>query len=166
MPFNKRILVAVDTSNASRLAVRYVADLLAGSSGFHVGLIHLELPPRMLEWGGSDDPAVEDRVSEERAEDYREMEGTVIESGQELLQQYQRILAERQVDVAAQLVQLEEPLDATHITNHILKTARDRDYCTVAVGRNSFTLLQRLFRHHVGEELLRQGHGIAVWVVE
>lgn len=166
MPTSKRILVAVDQSGASGRAVNYVADLLGGNPDVHVGLLHLELPPRMLEWGGSEDPEIEQKVSSERANAYREMEKEVIKGEQGWLQRLQGIFAERRIDVAAQLVQFEEPLEPTNIAQHVLKTAKERDYGTVVVGWHSFSGLQRLFRHHVGEELVRTGKGVTIWVVE
>ena len=33
-----------------RRTVDYVADIAGAAAGFRVGLLHLELPPRMLEW--------------------------------------------------------------------------------------------------------------------
>jgi nucleotide-binding universal stress UspA family protein len=155
MPTSTRILVAVDQSEASRRAVRYVAAMVGGKPDVHVGLLHLELPPRMLEWGGSEDPQLEDKMSSERAHAYQEMEKEAIVGGQALLQGLQGILAERGIDVAAQMVQFEEPLDPKHITHHILATAKERDYGTVVMGQKCFSGLKRLFRHHVGEEIIR-----------
>ena len=43
---------------------------------------------------------------------------------------------------------------------------QERDYGTVVVGRHSFCGLKRLFQHHVGEELVRTGKGITIWVVK
>jgi nucleotide-binding universal stress UspA family protein len=166
MPKSKRILVALDGSATSRRTVAYVADIVGGRPGFHVGLVHLELPPRMLEWGGAEDPKREERISSERAEVYREMENAAVEKGQALLQQLQAILAERGTDVTASLVQFEEPLDPKTITTHLLKIAAEQEYGTVVVGWHSFSGLRRLFRHHVGEELVRMGQGVTIWVVE
>jgi nucleotide-binding universal stress UspA family protein len=163
---NKRILLAVDKSGASRRAGSYVADMVGGKPDFHVGLLHLELPPRMLEWGGSEDPEIEDRISSERADAYREMEEQAIERGQDLLQSLQRILVERRIEVATRLVQFEEPLDPKTISDHILRTAEERDYGTVVVGQHSFSGLKRLFRHHVAQELVSTGKGVTIWVVE
>ncbi|HZZ77389.1 MAG TPA: universal stress protein, partial [Gemmataceae bacterium] len=59
MADNHRILIAVDGSPASRRAVEYVADLVGGKTGFHVGLCHEMPEPHMLEWGGAEDPAIE-----------------------------------------------------------------------------------------------------------
>jgi len=166
MPINKRILVAVDRSAATRRAVAYVADMVGGKPGFHVGLVHLELPPRMLEWGGSDDPAIEGQVSSERADAYQEMEQEAIERDQDFLQGFQQILAGRGVDVSAGLVQFDEPLNGKTIAEDLYRTAKARDYGTVVVGRHCFSGLKRLFGQHVGEELVRIGNGITIWVVE
>jgi nucleotide-binding universal stress UspA family protein len=166
MPNRNRVLVAVDGSATSRHTVSYVADILGRRPGFHVGLVHLELPPRMLEWGGSEDPKTEDRVSSERAEAYLEMENEAVKKGQTLLQGLHGILAERGINVTAFMVQFEEPLDPKNITNHILKTAAEEDYGTVVVGCHAFSGLKRLFQHHVGEDLVRRGRGMSIWVVE
>lgn len=85
--------MAADKSGASQRAVKYVTDMVGGNSGFHVGLFHLELPPRMLDWGGSEDPEIEDKVSRERADDYEQMEKEAIQGGQTLLDGLQGILA-------------------------------------------------------------------------
>jgi nucleotide-binding universal stress UspA family protein len=166
MASSKRILVAVDLSEASRRTVAYVADLAGGKPEIHVGLLHLELPPKMLEWGGSENPDIEDKISEERADAYQDLEKQAIQDGQSLLQRLQAILVERKINVVARLVQFEEPLDPKTVTKHILQIAKEREYGTVVVGRHSFSGLLRQFRHHVGEELVRTAKGLTVWVVE
>jgi nucleotide-binding universal stress UspA family protein len=166
MPNNKRMLVAVDESDASRRAVGYVADMVGGNPGFHVGLFHLQLPPRMLEWGGSEDSAVEERVEEERSKAYEQMVEAAREKGTTFLQELQGPLAEKGIDVTARLVQFDEPLDRKKVARDLLAAAREGDYGTVVVGRHSFSGLKRLFQHHVGEELVHTGEGITIWVVE
>jgi nucleotide-binding universal stress UspA family protein len=166
MAHNKRILVAVDKSEASGRAVAYVADLLAGQPGFHVGLFHLEAPPRMLEWGGSEDPEVEDRVEAQRSRAYQEMEEALREKGESLLRRSQALLSDRGVETTVLPVQWDEPLDRKNLAEDILQAAREGDSGTVVVGRHSYSGLKRLFHHHVGEELVRKGDGVTVWVVE
>jgi nucleotide-binding universal stress UspA family protein len=163
---NKNILIAVDGSSASRRTTAYVANMAAGGPDFRVGLLHLELPPRMLEWGGSEDPEIEERVSNEREQAYREMEEEVLLKGQAVLQRLQRILSVQGVEVFGRFVQFEEPMDRKAITQAILKAAAEHECGTVVVGRHSFTGWRTYFLHHLGEELIREGKGIAVWVVE
>ena len=120
----------------------------------------------MLEWGGSEDARVEDEVSKQRELEYMKMEKDAIEEGQALLKRLHSLLAEKAVDVIAQVVHFQEPLDARHIARETLKMANERGYGTIVVGRKSFAGLRRLFSHNVGEELVRTGEGTTVWVVE
>lgn len=166
MSNSKKILIGADASGATLRAVSYVIEMIGGNAGFHVGLVHLQLPPRMLEWGGSENPATEERVSSERAGAYHELEKEAIEKGQDLLQSLRGSLAERGIDVTALVLQFDEPLDPKQVARDILKTAKEGDYGTVVVGRHSFSGLKRLFQHHIGEELVRIGQGLTVWVVE
>jgi nucleotide-binding universal stress UspA family protein len=167
MAIGKKILIAVSASQGSHRAVSYVADMLRGNSGCHVGLVHLKLPPRMLEWGGTEDPLIEDKVSAERASDYGEMEKEAIDEGTAMLQGFRQRLTESGIDVTALMVQLDEPLDPQKIAREILNTARQGGYGTVVVGRNSFSGLKHFFQHHhVAEDLVRAGEEISIWVVE
>jgi nucleotide-binding universal stress UspA family protein len=120
----------------------------------------------MLEWGGSEDPATEETVSAQRADAYRALEQGTVEKGKALLQKMRGVLSQRRIDVAELLVQFDEPLDPRAIARDILKTARERDYATVVIGRHSFSGLKHWFQHHVSEELVRTGQGFTIWVVE
>jgi nucleotide-binding universal stress UspA family protein len=166
MTNNRRILVAVDDSDASRRAVDYVAEIVGNRPGFHIGLFHVESSPGMLEWGGSEDPALEHKVESERARAYRGMEEKANEKGQALLHEFQKILKDKSIDVALQPIELDEPLSRRNIARDILRTARERDYATVVVGRHAFAGWKRFFEHHIGEEMIRHGDGITTWVVE
>jgi nucleotide-binding universal stress UspA family protein len=165
MTNSKRILIAVDGSPSSHRTGSYVADMVAGNPAFQIGLLHLELPPRMLEWGGSENPVLEAQVSAERAETYRQVEQETIAKGKSVLKSLQQLLAEKGVDVTARLVQFEEPLDWKLIVDHLLKTATEHNYGTVVVGRHPRSWLQRLFQHHVATELVQSGEGVTIWAV-
>ena len=166
MADSKRVLIVVDGSDASRRAVAYVADVIEGAPGFHVGLLHLESPPRMLEWGGSEDPQIEEKKSSQRAATYRQMQKQAVAERQAMLQPMQAVLAERGIDAAVVLVEFEEALDRKTIANDILEIAKQRHYGTVVVGRRLFSTWQSFFQSHVGEEMVRTGEGVAIWVVE
>jgi nucleotide-binding universal stress UspA family protein len=162
----RRILIAADGSAGSRRTVDYVAGLVGDAAGFHVQLLRLELPPRMLEWGGSENPKTEARVSSERERDYERLEAQTIAKGEAALRGVEKILTDRGVRSESVLVQFEEPLDPKQIAAHILKTAAAERCGTVVVGRHAFTGLRRLFGHHVAEDLVAHAEGRAVWIVE
>jgi len=165
MPHSKKVLIAVDESEASRRAVAYVADVLGGGTGFQVGLVHLELPPRLLEWGGSENPEIEDKISSQRGETFQQMEKKAIAKDKAMLQHFQAMLVEKGIEGVVLLVQFEEPLDRKNIATTILETAKQRDYGTVVVGRHLFSLWASFFQHHVGEQLVHTAEGITIWVV-
>jgi nucleotide-binding universal stress UspA family protein len=161
----KNILIAVDGHPGSRRTVDYVAQVASGA-GFRVRLLHLELPPRMLEWGGAEDSKTEGRVSSKRETDYDRLEHESIEKGEAVLRRLRQMLTERHVEVDGLIVQFEEPLDPKEIAAHILKVAAERQCGTIVVGRHSFTGLRRLFGRQVADDVLAAADGRAVWVIE
>lgn len=52
-------LIAIDDSDASRRAVKYVSKFVGRRKGFRICLVHVlrPLPPALLEHGGSEDPS-------------------------------------------------------------------------------------------------------------
>ncbi len=162
----KKMLLAVDGSTASRRAVDYVADMVAGNADIHVGLFHLISPPRMLEWGGSENPEIEETVGQDREQAYREMEAQVQQKGNELLQDFQEVLTQEGIEATVLPVEFEARMDRKHIVDDILRKVEQGSYGTIVVGKHSFSWLENLFSHHVGESLVRKGNGIAVWVIE
>jgi len=60
-----KILIAVDDSEASIKAVIYVTQMLRGRKDIHVRLLHVlpSIPPELLEFGGAEDPQMEQRLS-------------------------------------------------------------------------------------------------------
>jgi hypothetical protein len=56
-----KILLAVEDSEASMKAAAYVAEIVRGREGIHICLFHAlpPIPPRLLEYGGTEDPQKE-----------------------------------------------------------------------------------------------------------
>ncbi len=166
MPNNKKILIAADHSEATRRAVQYVSELVGGQSSHQVTLLRLELPPRMIERGGSEDAAIEAEVEARRDREYEQMEREKIDRSRDALRQMQSILTRAGIRVNSALVQFEEPLEKKNMAEKILETAANEGCGTVVVGRHSFSGWKSLFQSHLGEELVRAGERITIWVVE
>jgi len=66
-----RILIAIDDSEHSARALRYVGTLLREARDVRVTLFHVlkPMPRELLKHGGSEDPAAEVRLSEELRQD-------------------------------------------------------------------------------------------------
>jgi hypothetical protein len=170
----KRILLAVDDSRAAHRALQYVGMMIAGRPDFHVVLYHRlpALPPELREHGGSEFPPRE------------------TELGRELSQRIAAWVSTLEADLQPTLVELKEELvkcgvapDAVDfcidrdvypgetLAFELRRMARERQCGTIAVARehvpivDGFGELDGFFRHHTGDELVRKGAGVAVWVV-
>jgi K+-sensing histidine kinase KdpD len=52
------------------------------------------------------------------------------------------------------------------LVTEILEAAQAESCDTIVVGRETFTGLDRIFKHHVADDLIRRGQGYTIWVVE
>jgi nucleotide-binding universal stress UspA family protein len=160
-----RILVAIDETDYSERIVQYVGGLLRETPHTHVTLFHVlrPMPRKLLEHGGSENPAVEGRLQHDLKTD----QAAWIRSQQEAECPY--LLKARDA-----LGKAGFPLDRVDlkfghedgIAQNILEEAHDGGYSTVVVGRYGTSRTKRLFGGGVTDQLLRDATGLAVWVVE
>jgi len=57
-------------------------------------------------------------------------------------------------------------VDASRATREVLGLARSRKCDTVVIGRDSLSWLGELIHGDPAEEIVRQGKGFTIWVVE
>jgi nucleotide-binding universal stress UspA family protein len=160
-----RILVAVDDSEHSERALRYVGTLLHDTRDVHVTLFHVlkPMPRELLEHGGSEDPSVEVRLAKELLQDQENW--VRAESANE----YPILVKALEVVGSAGF-----PLDRVtlkfghedNIAHTILDEARNGGFGTIVVGRHGATGIKRFFGEDVTDQLLRNGSGFTLWVVE
>jgi nucleotide-binding universal stress UspA family protein len=155
-----KLLVVVDESPATRKALQYVAQIAAGRPNFRVCLAHSLLsPPRQL---------VELRGAEKgRIQAYKSRWIAATEmTEQQALQRANAILREGGIahgTIEAHYCYL---VDGSRATQEILKLAQIRKCDTVVIGRKSLSWLGELIHGDPAEDLLRQGKGFTIWVVE
>jgi nucleotide-binding universal stress UspA family protein len=168
MNASKYILLAVDDSEATTRAVTYVASIIEGQPGFRLCLLHVfaPLPPQLLEFGGAENPAEEERWEAVQKDARTQWIAGAKACADDLFAKAQSILRTAGVPAHAVETQLAIPLSGEAVVTNILEGARANQCGTVVVGRQSFSWLQELFQHHIGEELIRRGQGLAIWVVE
>jgi nucleotide-binding universal stress UspA family protein len=164
----KHILIAVDDSEASYRAVTYVGSIIGGCEGFRVCLLHAlpPLPRELLEFGGSEDPQQEER--EEaciKAEQARWIEA-VAQAAEPVFTRAKHMLREARVPEDAVQTQIVDTVNTQDTVLDILEAAHARHCGTVVVGRKSYHGLTALVTSHVSDELISQGEGLTVWVVE
>jgi len=168
MPNAKNMLIAVDDSEASYRAVTYVGSIVGGREDCRVCLLHAlpPLPRELLEFGGSSN--LEHEAQEEariKAEQARWIEA-VTQATEPIFTRAKRMLQEAHVPAHAVETQIVDTVNTQDLIQDILDTAQKGNFGTVVVGRESLHGFKALFTSHVGDALIRQAHGLTVWVVE
>ena len=168
MNTSRNILIAVDGTEVSNRAVAYVADILGACGGFRVHLLHIlpPLPSELLEVGGSEDPDVEQREEALVHDQQATWVAHAEEAARPILDRAKSILGQARVPFQAMETQCAIPINGEAIATDILEAAQANQCGTIVVGRSSFHGLRAWFKHHIGDELIRQGEGLAIWVVE
>jgi nucleotide-binding universal stress UspA family protein len=165
---DKNFLIGVDGSDSSFRAVTYVAELIAGQKGFLVVLLHVlpPIPPELLEFGGSEDPEKERALSEELKKDQAQWIDKAKKAAQPILERAKSVLY--QVGVAPETVTtlFSESIHQPEIVRELIEAAHKQGCGTVVVGRDSYSGFSEMLQHHVGEELVREGRGFGIWVID
>ena len=160
-----RILVAVDESENSHRAVKYVGSVLRGRPDTAVTLFHVlkPVPRELLEHGGSESPAAEARLSQELRKEQEAWIRQEAEFECPVLIQACETLTQSGFDRNQVTLKIGHEDD---IVRNILEAARDGKHDTIVVGRHGTSRITRLFGGGVTDQLLRDAKGFAVWVVE
>lgn len=169
MHTSRHILIAVDASEASDRAVTYVGEMIGKRQGYRVRLLHLlpPLSPPLLEVGGSENPAIEQRAEKS----FHDPQATWLSEAENLARPtLERARARlRQAKVPAQAIETEFVVSINNgqaILTDILEAANTSQCGTIVVGRESSYGLQAIVASHVGDELIAKGHAPTIWVVK
>jgi nucleotide-binding universal stress UspA family protein len=158
-----RILLAVDESESSHRAVRYVGSLLHRTPDVAVTLFHVlkPMPRALLEHGGSENPVVEAQMDQELHKNQEDWIRKERESECHVLKNACQTLKEAGFDTQRVTMKFGHEDD---IARNILEEARGHE--TIVVGRHGTSRIRRLFGGGVTDQLLRDAKGFAIWVVE
>jgi nucleotide-binding universal stress UspA family protein len=164
----KRILIAIDDSQASHRAVAYVGQILSGASGMQVCLLHVPapMPPKLLEHGGSEDPVEERQATEQLNRAQATWEERIKAKTQPLFDEALTILRTVQVPEHMVETQIAASVSGHDLDTCILEAAKTHRCGTVVVGHTSFSWLQEMFKEHVADKLLRHHDSLTLWVVQ
>lgn len=167
-PMDTRLLIALDDSDASRRAVKYVGQIVGRRRGYRICLVHVlqPLPPALLEHGGSEDPAKEACLQRELKAEQRRWISTAKDSSQKSLDRARAALRKAGLSTRAVETTFCEPGDGPDTADNILKSAEKYRCHTIVVGRRSASWFHELFSQELWEELIRRGKGYCVWVIE
>ncbi len=168
MERSKRLLIAIDDSQASDRAVRYVGEVLGGLRECAVFLLYMlsPLPPEFRESRGAETPEGEEKVEDALVRKQNRQLAKKAAEVRPVLEKARAVLARAGVCCEAIERDCPELTNRDDLVADILREARNRDCATVIVGRESFSGLKEIFAGHVADDLIREGQGFTFWVVE
>jgi nucleotide-binding universal stress UspA family protein len=150
-PLNKNILIAVDDSENSRRAVRYVGYLLGNMEGIHITLLHVIPEPE-------EDYFPEDEQKKQWLTKYREKLDSILE-------EYSQMLVADGFKKDA----LEKRLTLRYcpsMAECILAERDERLYGTIVVGRQGLSRKEEFLFGSISSKIVNHARRCTVWVVE
>jgi nucleotide-binding universal stress UspA family protein len=150
-PLNKNILIAVDDSENSRRAVRYVGYLLGNMEGIHITLLHVIPEPE-------EDYFPEDEQKKQWLTKYREKLDAILE-------EYSQMLVADGFKKDA----LEKRLTLRYcpsMAECILAERDERLYGTIVVGRQGLSRKEEFLFGSISSKIVNHARRCTVWVVE
>jgi nucleotide-binding universal stress UspA family protein len=163
-----KILVAVDSTDASTQALSYLVRLLENSKGIQFRLFHVlpPIPPEFREHGGSEDPDEELALGKKLAEAQYDWVDKAKSKAQPVMDSAIAVLLEAGINADTISTEFSTSAHPSDLVDDILEAAQAWQCETIVVGRECCSKFADLFHHHVGEELLQKGKGFAIWIVE
>ena len=160
-----RILIAVDDSEHSARALRYVGTLLRDVRNVQITLFHVlkPMPRELLEHGGSEDPAAEVRLAKALQQDQENWVRTESVMEYPILVQALELFGRTGFPLDRVTLKFGHEDDIAH---NILEEARNGGYGTIVVSRHGSNGMKRFFRAGITDQLLRDASGYTLWVVE
>lgn len=164
----EKFLIAVDESATSLKAVSYVTQILRGRTDIQVRLLHVlpPIPPGFLEFGGAEQPQLEQRLSGELRQGQTRWIETAKRHAQVSLDKARDILIQGGLSTNEISTSFASPIHRPDMAHEILKEAQTWNCGTLVVGRHARSWIREIRAVHVGEDLVRRGQGFAIWVVE
>lgn len=164
----ENFLIAVEDSAASLKAVSYVSQIIRGRTDIHVRLLHVlpPIPPGLLEFGGAEQPQLEQRLSGELRQDQARWIETAKHNAQASLDKALAILLQGGLSPNTVSTSFSSPIHRPDVAQEILQVAQTWKCGTLVVGRHTRSWIKEIRSTHVGEALVRKGQGFAIWVVE
>jgi nucleotide-binding universal stress UspA family protein len=160
-----RILLAVDDSEPSARALRYVGTLLREARDVQVTLFHVlkPMPRALLEHGGSEDPAEEIRLAKKLQADQENWVRTESVFESPILVTALELFGKTGFPLDRVTLKFGHEDDIAHT---ILDEARTGGYGTIVMSRHASNGIKRFFGGSITDQLLRDAAGYTLWVVE
>ena len=164
---DKTFLIGIDGSDSSIRSISYVDEMVGMRENFHIVLFHIlpPIPPELLEFGGAEDPAIEQKLDETLKNEQAEWVEHAKKTAEPVIENAKTILYQAGVLPAMPTTMFSPSIHRPDIVRELIEAAHKQNCGTIVVGRESYSSFKELFHHHVGEELAKKGQGLAIWVI-
>lgn len=148
---DKKLLIAVDESENSKMALLYVADFLGGFDGFKITILSVL---SVSDVGFYDNEAARQKWLQLKKEDLSDM-----------LTRYREILIqsgfpENKV-ITEVTVTFNEPVSSV-----ILRKQEEYNACTLIIGRRGVSKQEEFLFGSVSNKIIHKANKCAVWIIE
>jgi nucleotide-binding universal stress UspA family protein len=163
-----RLLVVVDSTQPSERVLDYLGKFFAEQRGVYFCLAYLlpRLPAGLLESGGSEAPADEERIEAALRLDQDRWMARLDKTCQPVLARSVVRLRRAGVRKSAIDTCLSSPLDNRGVADEVLIVAETHGCNTVVVGHTAHSWFSGIGGDHLAEHLVREARGFAVWVID
>jgi nucleotide-binding universal stress UspA family protein len=168
MERDNKILIAVDETDASLRAVRYVARMMGGRKGLHVRLFHVlpPIPPKLLEYGGTEDPRKEQQLGAQLRGEQADWIDRAKDSAKASLDAALVVLIDHGLLAENTSIGFSSSIHKPDVAREVLEAAQAWGCGTIVTGRSCLPWTHEMFHKHVSEELIQRAKGFSVWVAE
>lgn len=170
----QKILLALDGSENSTKAVKYLGDMIHGCEGFHITIFHVVgIPPELMEHGGAEkggatQPDRERLLAEELQENQRKWREQVLEKVEkEIFAPAKRILGDRGFQGALSTIETKVAINShPDVALAIIEEIDDDGYATIVIGKRGRSKIKEFLLGGVTCKVIHHIQGCTVWVVE
>jgi len=164
----ERLLVVVDETESSNRVLDYLSSLFAKQRNPHFSLTYLlpRLPAGLLESGGAEAPAAEERVEASLRLEQERWMGTLDSTSDDVLSQ--SVARLRQAGIRSESIDTcpSSPQDNRSAADEVLVIAESHACRTIVVGRAAHSWFHGLAGDQLAERLVRDAKGFAIWVID
>lgn len=159
---DRRMLLALDGSEASMRAVEHVANVACGCRGFEITLYHVvDMPPSVLEHAGAPETA---RVTKVKQGRWFEQEKARVE--REVFAPAKEVLHGGTTKDGNPKIRVKELAEAhPNVALAIMKEARRGGYGLVVLGRGGHARLREIIFGGVTWRVIHDLHDRTLWIV-
>jgi nucleotide-binding universal stress UspA family protein len=163
-----RLLVVVDSTQPSKRVLDYLGKFFGTQSDVHFCLACLlpRLPAGLLETGGAEAPADEERVEAALRVDQDLWMASLDKPSQDVLASSVTRLCRAGVRRGAIDTCCTSPQDNRSVADEVLIVAQTHNCQTVVVGHAAHSWFRGMGGGHLAEHLVREAKGFAVWVID